>query len=409
MQMPLSARVDTGTSMARDRMHSKASVPPGRGSSSSLNPGRTSRLSNLRSSIYSVLPKLPMTRPTGPILLLGLLGVALVGAVIFVIASGRSKEVVAWLKGAKKPATAMLPPPVESADLEPAPADPTPFRMLNRTDANIPWGTIHFPNSFFTRDDGRYDLMIHFHGNPELVLQEYDAANPDAVVAVVNMGMGSGLYEEKFTPPTAFADLLKKIQDVVVDHGLTNAHLRRVAIIGWSGGYGAVIRILEHPADVDRVDAVMLLDGLHTSWIPGTKEAGVPQLDPAKITSVIPFARRAVAGEKLFIIHHTDIDPGDYAGVRPTVDYMLKELGLERHKEEGITPYPTPHLPAMRNAYPADKLNPLERKSGAGAGRSIVHGYKGDQPEHHVAHLMQISTVFLPEMIELWNAKLEGN
>lgn len=354
--------------------------------------------------MLSILPKLPISRPTGPILLLGVLAVALVAALVFVVATGRSRDVVAWFGGAKKTSAALVPPPVESAELEVAPADPTPFRMLNRKSAQIPWGVIYFPTTFFTRDSGEYDLIVHFHGNPDLVTECYEAGHVDAVVAVVNMGMGSGLYEEKFTPPNAFTDLLKKIQDTVVEHGLTNAKLKRVGVVGWSGGYGAVVRLLEHQADEDRIDAIMLLDGLHTSWIPGTREAGVPQLDPAKVRSVLPFARRAAAGEKLFIIHHTDIDPGDYAGVRPTTDWLLKELGLVRHPEEGITPYPEPHLAAMRTSYPADKLNPLERKSGVEEKGFVVHGYRGDQPEHHVAHLMQMSTVFLPEFVERWNA-----
>lgn len=354
--------------------------------------------------MLSVLPKLPISRPTGPIFLLGLVAVALVAAVVYVVATGRSRDVVAWFSGAKKTSAALVPPPVDSVELEPAPADPTPFRMLNRKTAQIPWGVIYFPTSFFTRDSGDYDLVVHFHGNPDLVTECYERGNVDAVVAVINMGMGSGLYEEKFTPPNAFKDLLKKIQDTVVDHGLTNANLKRVGVVGWSGGYGAVVRLLEHQADEDRIDAIMLLDGLHTSWIPGTREAGVPQLDPAKVRSVLPYARRAAAGEKLFIIHHTDIDPGDYAGVRPTTDWLLKELGLTRHPEEGTTPYPEPHLVAMRTAYPADKLNPLQRKSGVEEKGFVVHGYKGDQPEHHVAHLMQMSTVFLPEFFARWNA-----
>ena len=40
---------------------------------------------------------------------------------------------------------------------------------------------------------------------------------------------------------------------------------RRIALSGWSAGYGAVFRVLDRERDAVRVDAVLLADGLHAS------------------------------------------------------------------------------------------------------------------------------------------------
>ncbi len=266
---------------------------------------------------------------------------------------------------------------------------------MQRGRAPMPGGVFYIPQSFTARADGSYDLVIHFHGNTELVMQSFDAVNIDAVVCILNIGTGSGPYEDKFANPAAFAEVLAVVDDSLQKRGLAHPKLKRIALTSWSAGYGAVIRILDHPQDADRIDAVLLLDGLHTSYKEGTKI-----VDGLKIASVIPFAKRAMAGEKLFLIEHSDIDPMTYLSVHETTDYVLKELGIERKPVEGTTPYPK--LAAMDGILPTDQMVPLERESEARSGNFIVRGYHGTQAFHHVAFLVQFSTLALPELIARW-------
>jgi hypothetical protein len=277
---------------------------------------------------------------------------------------------------------------------EEAPVDETPFSVLNRGRGPIPGGVFYIPTSFIVRDDGAYDLIIHFCGNTQLNIEGYEAAQVNAVVGILNIGSGgSGAYEDRFANPAAFAELLERVQETMKDRGLKNAHLRRIGLVAWSAGYGAIIRILDHPADADRVDAVILLDGLHTSMRGN-------EVDGLKIAGVIPFAEKAKRGEKLFLMNHSDIDPIEYLGTHATADYVLKTVHVERKPASGTTPYP--HLKAMDGILPTDQLVPLERESEAREGSFIIRGYHGTQAQHHIAHLVQLSTIALPDLLERW-------
>ena len=371
-----------------------ASDPP-RASRLSIDMGRPSRLASLRHTIMSMLPPIPISRDAGPFFVIGLLIVSILGGGFWVYKTGRMpKSISRALHLPQSRAEAeVLPPPTATA--EDVPVDEDPFPTLKRGRSPMPGGVFYIPQAFTARDDGQYDLAIHFHGNTELVVQSFEAVQLDAVVAVLNLGNGSGPYEDKFANPAAFQEVLARAQEALVQQGLPHPKLRRIALVGWSAGYGAVIRILDHPADADRVDAVILLDGLHTSYREGTQI-----VDGLKIASVIPFAKRAMTGEKLFLINHSDIDPVTYLSVHATTDYVLKELGIERHSMEGTTPYPK--LKAMDNILPTDQMVPLERESEARSGDFIVRGFHGTQAYHHVAHLVQLSTLGLPELVARW-------
>ena len=112
------------------------------------------------------------------------------------------------------------------------------------------------------------------------------------------------------------------------------------------------------------------------------------------------FAARAVAGEKLLVITHSNIDPGGYLGVKETTDLMLAELGVPREKVAGKTQLPI--LMSMQGVLPKDDMVALERRSEAHQGGLTVRGYGGNQPTHHISHLMQMSQIALPLLVERW-------
>jgi hypothetical protein len=192
---------------------------------------------------------------------------------------------------------------------------------------------------------GEADVLIHFHGASWVPFQA--AAGRQLVVAVVNIGQGGGAYDAAFREPAALESLLAAIR--------ARIRIRRVYLSGFSAGYGAVRAILrngegpspgpsDHPLPIGegqipavplppgegaakrrvRVDGILLLDGLHTSYVDDRK------VDPAAMQPFLDFARDAVVGRKRFVFSHSEIFPGTFASTTETSDYLIQQLGLKR-------------------------------------------------------------------------------
>jgi hypothetical protein len=109
------------------------------------------------------------------------------------------------------------------------------------------------------------------------------------------------------------------------------ASFKRVTLVGFSAGHGAVRAILRDPKAFARVDAVLLLDGMHTSYVPeGTVVEKGGTLDPKNLEAFVRFAQAAMRGEKRFLVTHSEIFPGTFASTTETADYLLHALGLKR-------------------------------------------------------------------------------
>jgi hypothetical protein len=181
--------------------------------------------------------------------------------------------------------------------------------------------------------------------------------------------------------------------------GLVGARLRRVAVSAWSAGYGAVERIIDNPAFAQRIDAVLLLDGIHVGFLAGSEE-----LDRMRLEPFTRFARAAALGGKLFSITHSEILPIGYAGTQATTDVLLQEVGVGRGPGGALPEMPP--LLSMEGILPKKKIRPLLPRSEARRGGLVVRGYAGDQPEDHLSHLMQMAVTALPDLVERWKAPL---
>src|SRR5258705_13683194 len=83
------------------------------------------------------------------------------------------------------------------------------------------------------------------------------------------------------------------------------------------------------PRHFARVDAVLLLDGMHTSYVPdGTVLAAGGALDTVNLIAFADFARAAMRGEKRFVVTHSEIFPGTFASPTETGDWLLPAPGL---------------------------------------------------------------------------------
>ena len=221
------------------------------------------------------------------------------------------------------------------------------------------------------------DLVIHFHGAAWIPEQAVADAGDGSVVAVVNLGAGSGAYDRAFADGAMFDSLLAGIAREVASVRGVDSPIGRVTLVGFSAGHGAVRAILRDPRHFSRVGAVLLLDGMHTSYVPEARVlADSGTLDTTNLTAFAAFARAAGRGEKRFLVTHSEIFPGTFASTTETADWLLAALGLRRT--------------AVLRWGPRG----MQQISEARAGGFELLGFAGNSAPDHVDHLQA-----MPELL----------
>lgn len=165
-------------------------------------------------------------------------------------------------------------------------------------------------------------LFIHFHGTTWI--SEIAAAKFSAAVITVQLGAGSAAYGKPFADPKALSEWMQEAEEKA------GRKFTMIGLTAWSAGYGAVRNILKDPEHYKRVNFVVLLDGLHSSYVngkPGPKES---ELVADDLSIFVKFAQDAVAGNKQLLLTHTEIFPGAFASTTETADYLLRKLELKR-------------------------------------------------------------------------------
>ena len=223
-----------------------------------------------------------------------------------------------------------------------------------------------------------FDLVVHFFGAAWLPEQAVAALDDHTVTAVVNLGAGSGVYDRTFTDPSAFDSLLAGVTREVSTVTGHTARVGHLTLVGFSAGHGAVRAILRDPRNFARVDAVLLLDGMHTSYVPeGTVLAAGGTLDTTNLVAFAQFARAAVRGKKRFLVTHSEIFPGTFASTTETADWLLHTLGLHR-------------TPVLRWGPRG-----MQQLSEVRAGNFELLGFAGNSAPDHIDHLHA-----MPEFLE---------
>src|SRR5437773_645888 len=226
------------------------------------------------------------------------------------------------------------------------------------------------------------DLVVHFHGTAWLPEQAVADLDNHPVAAVVNLGTGSSTYDRTFADPTVFDSLLAGVAREVSTVTGRQVRVGRITLVGFSAGHGAVRAILRERRHFAKVDAVLLLDGMHTSYIPdGTVLAAGGTLDTTNLVAFAEFARAAMRGEKRFLITHSEIFPGTFASTTETADWLLRTLGLHRTPVLRWGPHGMQQLSEVR------------------AGRFELFGFAGNTGPDHIDHLHAMPE-FLARVLE---------
>jgi len=232
--------------------------------------------------------------------------------------------------------------------------------------------------------DGKFDVLFHFHGH-EPARKEFVKVMDGAVLVGIDLGIGSGAYSSGFGAPHVFKNLLESVEKgVAVARGIPQAHARKIGLSAWSAGYGAVQMILTQTGGKN-IDAVFLLDGLHTGYGPGGPGTA---LEEGTLEPFLEFAKAAKAGKKLMFVSHSSIIPPGYASTTETANWLVLKLGGKTKSQK-----------------PKDTgLMGLELNSRWDAGNFHMRGYDGNDKMDHCAHLGLLKDALKVHIKPRWNS-----
>lgn len=252
-------------------------------------------------------------------------------------------------------------------------AKQTPERATEPIEASaIPLdGAILYPPVADGGDDDAADttavqVLIHFHGDPQFLLgARHDAGLDGVALIVVNRNGFSSVYREAVADPEQIATWLRTAgaalnQESDSGHFDHLDHFDTVWLSCFSAGYGAVRKVLRSPETAARIDGVVCADAMYA----GYAEDGT--VLPEDVGPFVTYAQRAAAGEVRFVVTHSYLAPGTYAGTHETAAVLLDEVELSAMPAGGVT---------------------YERSRG----RFWIEGWSGDTGEAHGAHLGEIA------------------
>lgn len=223
-----------------------------------------------------------------------------------------------------------------------------------------------------SREARTLDLLLHFHGAGFITQHAATQYRGRLAAVTINLGSGSSVYGRPFEDSTKFAAMLDTLRFQLKNKLGHEISWGKIILSGFSAGYGAVRKIIGTQNNFARVDAILLLDGLHASYVPERKvlaEGGL--IDSTGLAAFILFARAAAQSQngKKFLITHSEIFPGTFVSTTEASDFILKIMGMKR---EAVL-----------------KWGPLgmQQLSVARRGRFEVQGFAGNTAPDHVDHL----------------------
>lgn len=240
-------------------------------------------------------------------------------------------------------------------------------------------GQVLLPHQGGISKTGQFDVVIHFHGH-EPIRKEFVKTARGIVLVGIDLGIGSGAYQNAFSSPSAFTSLLTSIEGAVARHaGRPSAKVRRLALASWSAGYGAIEQILRQPIG-KRVDSVVLLDSLHAGYV----DEAAKTLKAEQLTPFVAFAKRAAARQTFMYLSHSSIVPPGYASTTEVADYVVRQLGGR------------PKKASRQDVLGLDMIDRFDK------GNFHMRGYTGDDKPDHCAHIGLMMDIIRTHLEPRW-------
>jgi len=216
------------------------------------------------------------------------------------------------------------------------------------------------------------ELLTFFHGAVSVAKVAADSAPVPTAVLAVSAGAGGSSYDAAFARDSAalWPALLEAADRALMRRRGEPVPVSAHRLAGFSAGYGAIRAILRTPHLASRVRGVLLLDGVHTGYLPErTPVADGGALDTVPLLPFAAWARRAAAGEVALFVSHSEVFPGTFASTTECVRWLLAQAGVARQPVLAWGPVG------------------MQQTSAAKAGRLEVRGYAGNSAPDHLDHL----------------------
>ncbi len=259
------------------------------------------------------------------------------------------------------------------------PLDAEPASTIQVTHLPLRTGVLAVPSTVEIIN-GRFDIVLHLHGAPEVVEQNLATTRPKAVWANLTLPGLSSVYRRHFEDPSVLPTLLTEIEHVLAttlpDQKPQHRHL---TVSSFSAGFGGVRELLKQPENRSRIDTLIMADSLYAGFV---GEPADRTLNPEHLTPFLAFARLAASGHKRMLLSHTKLHTPDYASTKETADYLIHRMGAQRRQQH--------------KAHPGG----LIEQSRSSIGHFAVIGFEGNTGEAHMQHLQHIR-IFLNEVDKL--------
>ena len=231
-------------------------------------------------------------------------------------------------------------------------------------------------NVFSTDDlqaNGRPSVLVHFHGDAKTCERNLAACNWKGILVTVNCNGLSSAYRRPFQNASLFDDVLEHARRELIkaERIPKDASFHGVHVSCFSAGYGAVREILKVKKYQQRIETVVAADSIYASI---HQDGDRRLVDQPQMQPFLRFAELAIAGDKTFLISHSQLPVEPYASTVETADYLLARLEMNRAETT-----------SRRGFLPISQ---------ATKGNFHVLGFAGMDGEAHLRHLRNIASLW---------------
>ncbi len=176
-----------------------------------------------------------------------------------------------------------------------------------------------------------------------------------------------------------------------------NVTLGKLGLGSFSGGFDAVGKIIDDPEMKDKIDSLVILDGIHHG------KRGKP--DPVGMKKWLDFAKKAKEDpNKKFVFLYSAVDPSRYASTSDSAYYLTDNLGVPREKAPPDKTYAGVNPATIANAggFTAIQLYPrLSEEPGYGY-KHYPDNRPGSMGHQHIQTAKAMPEI-LGEYLSDWN------
>ncbi len=231
-------------------------------------------------------------------------------------------------------------------------------------------GELFIPSDFNYSSDTLI-LFIHFHGKSSTVHDGFLKSRMRAILITIHLGIFSSPYQKAFSDSTLLDSILiEAIETIKTLTGKSYYHKKiKLFLTSFSAGYGAIREIIRHDRYYEKVDGIIILDGLHTDYVQVDSDR---LINSAQMKDFLRFARDATKFKKHFILTHSEIIPEGYSSTTETAQYLIDSTSTEKIFSERMFDHN------------------FVQKYYAINGNFRVFGFYGDTAKDHLYHLYNI-------------------